>query len=89
MTDYRNWWQRHMPRWLRGRPYSPLLSYMRVVCPGIRPAGGNADNHLSPTTPLGALENGADYLVVGRPITQASDPVAATQAILQEMGEAR
>jgi orotidine-5'-phosphate decarboxylase len=39
-------------------------------------------------TPAAALAAGADYLVIGRPITQAKDPAAATQAILEEMQQA-
>ena len=64
------------------------------ICPGIRPSppaftkrpdylmdGG----HSYPQTPIVALKGGADYLVVGRPIWQAPDPIAAALAILAEM----
>ena len=63
-----------------------------LVVPGIRPAG--AQTHHSPgdqkriATPADALRNGASYLVVGRPITQAADPVEAAEAILEEMAAA-
>jgi orotidine-5'-phosphate decarboxylase len=39
-------------------------------------------------TPAEAIRNGADYLVVGRPITQAPDPRAAAEAIVAEIGQA-
>jgi orotidine-5'-phosphate decarboxylase len=53
----------------------------RLVTPGIRPAGSAADDQARIITPEAAIANGADYLVIGRPITQASDPVAALAAI--------
>ena len=59
-----------------------------LVIPGIRPAGGEAGDQKRIATPADALRNGASYLVVGRPITQAADPVAATRAILKEMATA-
>lgn len=59
-----------------------------LVIPGIRPAGGEAGDQKRIATPADALRKGASYLVVGRPITQAADPVAATGAILKEMAEA-
>ena len=59
-----------------------------LVIPGIRPAGGEAGDQKRTATPADALRNGASYLVVGRPITQATDPVAPTEAILKEMAEA-
>ena len=60
-----------------------------LVIPGIRPAGANAGDQKRVATPGSAIANGADYLVVGRPITQAADPAAAAQAILDEMAAAR
>jgi orotidine-5'-phosphate decarboxylase len=57
----------------------------RIVTPGIRPAGGASHDQARAATPAAALAAGADYLVVGRPITQAEDPVTAVAAILREM----
>jgi orotidine-5'-phosphate decarboxylase len=59
-----------------------------LVIPGIRPAGAAVGDQKRIATPAAALAAGADYLVVGRPITQAADPAAATQAILDEMATA-
>lgn len=56
-----------------------------IVTPGIRPSGARADNHARVTTPTRAINAGADYLVVGRPIRDAADPQAAAEAILSEM----
>ncbi|MGH7228643.1 MAG: orotidine 5'-phosphate decarboxylase / HUMPS family protein, partial [Nitrospiraceae bacterium] len=56
-----------------------------IVTPGIRPAGKGADEHARVTTPTQAIKAGADYLVVGRPIRDASDPGAAVEAIVSEM----
>jgi orotidine-5'-phosphate decarboxylase len=61
------------------------------VCPGIRRRSvigyvGPDDDHVYTATPAGALSAGADYLVVGRPIWRAPDPVAVARAILAEMG---
>jgi orotidine-5'-phosphate decarboxylase len=63
-----------------------------LVIPGIRPAGAAAgdrnDDQKRIATPADALRQGASYLVVGRPITQAPDPADAAEAILKEMAEA-
>jgi len=53
----------------------------RLVTPGIRPAGSPQDDQARIITPQAAIANGADYLVIGRPITQAADPLAALAAI--------
>ncbi len=59
-----------------------------TLCPGIRPAGSEADDQKRIATPAGAVAAGADYLVVGRPIVQAADPAAAAAAILAEIAGA-
>lgn len=53
----------------------------KLVTPGIRPAGSDAGNQKRIMTPKQAIEDGSDYLVVGRPITQAADPVAVLKEI--------
>lgn len=58
-----------------------------LVTPGIRPANAAADDQSRIMTPRSALENGASYLVIGRPITQAPDPLLALQEIIREIGE--
>ena len=56
-----------------------------TLTPGIRPTGSAHGDQKRVTTPAQAVAAGADYLVVGRPIVEADDPVAATRAILDEM----
>lgn len=56
-----------------------------VVTPGIRPEGYPADDQKRVSTPTEAILEGADYLVMGRPITDAVDPRKAAQKILEEM----
>jgi orotidine-5'-phosphate decarboxylase len=58
-----------------------------LVIPGIRPAGAGIGDQKRIATPAEALRQGASYLVVGRPITQAHDPAEAAEAILKEMAE--
>lgn len=58
---------------------------LRCLCPGIRPATAAADDQCRIMTPAAAVAAGADYLVVGRPITRVADPLAAARAILDEM----
>jgi len=59
-----------------------------TVTPGIRPAGSSANDQTRIMTPEQAIRSGADYLVVGRPITAASDPMDATKRILAEIASA-
>jgi orotidine-5'-phosphate decarboxylase len=56
-----------------------------AVVPGIRPSGAEAGDQKRIATPSSALAAGASILVVGRPVTRASDPVAAVEAIVEEM----
>lgn len=58
-----------------------------AVTPGIRPAweGGSKNDQARVTTPAGAIQNGADYLVIGRPIRDAADPRAAARRIVEEI----
>jgi orotidine-5'-phosphate decarboxylase len=58
------------------------------VTPGIRPRSAASDDQQRVTTPSEAIELGADYLVVGRPITRAADPLAALAAIDAEIAGA-
>ncbi len=59
-----------------------------LVTPGIRPAAASIDDQLRVATPLQALRDGASYLVIGRPITQAADPLQALKNINLEIGVA-
>jgi len=59
-----------------------------LVVPGIRPAGANTGDQKRIAAPAYALQQGASFVVVGRPITQAPNPAQAAQAILEEMAEA-
>ncbi len=56
-----------------------------LVTPGIRPVGVASSDQKRTVTPVEALRSGADYLVVGRPITQASDPAAALRGLLASL----
>ncbi|WP_375413551.1 orotidine-5'-phosphate decarboxylase [uncultured Bradyrhizobium sp.] len=61
---------------------------MSLVTPGVRPAGAAAGDQKRIMTPARAVAAGADYLVVGRPVLEASDPKAAAQAIVAEIAQA-
>jgi orotidine-5'-phosphate decarboxylase len=61
---------------------------MTLVTPGIRPAGAATGDQKRIMTPARAIAAGADYLVVGRPITEAADPKAAADAIQAEIKQA-
>jgi orotidine-5'-phosphate decarboxylase len=56
-----------------------------LVTPGIRPSGGAAGDQKRIATPAQAVQAGANYLVVGRPITEAHDPFRAAQSMLEEI----
>ena len=57
----------------------------KLVTPGIRPADAAGDDQRRTMTPREALQAGSDYLVIGRPITQANDPAQAVSRILAEI----
>ena len=56
-----------------------------IVTPGVRPAGADLGDQKRVTTPAQAIENGADHVVVGRPIWTNADPRAAAEAVLAEL----
>ena len=64
-------------------------SQMSLVTPGIRPAGSAVGDQKRIMTPARAIAAGADYLVVGRPVMEASDPKAAAEAIVREIEQAK
>jgi orotidine-5'-phosphate decarboxylase len=57
----------------------------KLVTPGIRPAWAAKDDQARIVTPAQAIADGADYLVIGRPITGADDPVAAAERIAGDL----
>ncbi len=67
------------------RQYAPR---METVVPGIRPAGSASHDQARAALPGAAIRAGADVLVIGRPVTQADDPVAAAAAIAEEVADA-
>ncbi len=82
---------------LRGVVASPLeIEPIRKACgdnfvivtPGVRPAWAETGDQRRITTPAEAIQRGADYIVVGRPIIEADDPLEAAGMILEEMREA-
>jgi orotidine-5'-phosphate decarboxylase len=58
---------------------------MSLVTPGVRPAGTNVGDQKRIMTPGRAISAGADYLVVGRPVMEATDPRAAAETIVAEI----
>jgi len=56
-----------------------------LVTPGVRPAGSQQNDQTRIMTPEDAIRNGSDFLVIGRPITQADDPAAALESISQSI----
>jgi orotidine-5'-phosphate decarboxylase len=65
------------------RRFLPRQDFL-LVCPGVRPSWAATDDQQRSMTPAKALRAGASYLVIGRPITAASDPAAAFQRICDE-----
>ena len=59
----------------------------RTVCPGVRPKWASVDDQERIMTPKEAIENGCDYLVVGRPITRSEDRVKACKMVVEEIAE--
>lgn len=59
-----------------------------IVCPGVRPAGASLGDQSRVATPAAAVAAGASHLVVGRPITEAEDPMAAAEAIIDQIASA-
>ncbi|WP_316015421.1 orotidine-5'-phosphate decarboxylase [Roseobacter sp. HKCCA0434] len=59
-----------------------------IVTPGVRPAGAESGDQKRIATPREAIADGADHIVVGRPIWQAADPAAAAAAVLAELRDA-
>jgi orotidine-5'-phosphate decarboxylase len=75
-----------------GREAAQIRAFARdsllIVTPGIRPDGYPEDDQKRTATPRDSILAGADYLVVGRPITDQADPRAAAMAIIGEMQKA-
>ena len=64
-----------------------LGSGFLLVTPGVRPAFASSDDQRRDMTPANALAAGSDYLVIGRPITAAPEPLEALYAIAKEIGQ--
>ncbi len=71
----------HVVRFIKAE----LGAGFRLVVPGLRPAGAQAGDQARVTTPAEAVRAGADWLVIGRPITAAADPARALERILDEI----
>lgn len=63
-----------------------LAPRLRIVVPGIRPEGVSGDDQARRATPAEAVQNGADVLVIGRPVTHADDPAKAAAAVAASLG---
>ena len=61
---------------------------LQIVTPGIRPSGSAGDDQRRTSAPADAIRAGADYLVVGRPVTASADPASAAAAIVGEIERA-
>lgn len=59
-----------------------------VVCPAVRPTWAIVNDQIRIVSPSDAIKSGADYIIIGRPITHAPDPVAAAKLIIAEIDEA-
>lgn len=59
-----------------------------VVCPAVRPTWAIVNDQIRIVSPSAAIKAGADYIIIGRPITHAQDPVAAAKLIISEIEEA-
>jgi len=68
-----------------GRIRDDFGSRLKLAVPGIRPHGGETNDQKRIMTASAALNQGADFLVIGRPITQSKDPVAAARLVLQDI----
>jgi orotidine-5'-phosphate decarboxylase len=64
-----------------------LVPRLKRVVPGIRPTGAAVDDQARAATPREAIDDGADLLVIGRPVTKADDPVAAAAALVDELSQ--
>jgi orotidine-5'-phosphate decarboxylase len=87
-------WEAGMPGLVASPMEVPLLRQklgdrVRLVVPGIRPAGAAAQDQSRIAGPAEAIGAGADYLVVGRPILQDPDPPAAADRIVEEIARAQ
>jgi len=58
-----------------------------LLTPGVRPAGSGSDDQRRVMTPVEAMDAGSNFLVIGRPITAAPDPMAALRAISSELAQ--
>ncbi len=67
-----------------GKVHQRCGSGFLTVTPGVRPVGGDVGDQVRVTTPAGAKALGSDYIVVGRPITQAEDPAAVWQCCVDD-----
>jgi orotidine-5'-phosphate decarboxylase len=76
------------PREVRLIRAAVLQSEFLVVTPGVRPAGASLFDQKRVMTPAEAVQAGADYLVIGRPIIEASDPRQAAQLVIDDMESA-
>lgn len=63
-------------------------SRLVIVAPGIRPEGKGRNDHKRALTPTMAIEYGADYLVVGRPVTEAPNSLGITESLIEEVNRA-